>query len=710
MPSNAETSEYNYNSQWQPAPAPLDEAVRLAELMRYEIIDTQPEVAFDRITRMAAEFFDVPIALVSLVDKERQWFKSHHGINTTESPRDLAFCAHVILEEGVMVVPDATLDPRFAQHPSVLHEPNIRFYAGAPLKSKAGHNLGTVCVVDTRPHLEITGYHIRKLADLAAIAIDEMELRLALINANRDLAELRTVKDSLEQTRYQAEVAIQEKAQFIATISHELRTPMNGILGMAYLLQDTKLDIQQKEYVDTINHSASNLLLLINDVLDLSKIEAKELIIEHIPFDIKKGFMENIKLLTPLANKKNIGVFYNIEGSVPDMVTGDACRFSQIMNNLLGNAIKFTDKGSVTASLSYHQEIQTIYCEIQDSGIGIAENNRSAVFEKFIQGDASITRKYGGTGLGLAITKKLVLMLGGDINFSSEIGAGSTFWFTMPIKESKPADIQSSQEERIFTKIRKHTAECEVLIAEDNPVNHFFLEKLLRKFGFKHIVIAENGVIALQVIASHPKPFDVIFMDCLMPEKDGYDTTRAIRAQEKNDPQPTLIIAMTANAMSGDKENCLLAGMDAYITKPLHPNALKDALSEWFIFATQRDSATLNADSIYDAFPPLDTDRLAMVAENEEEKAMIMGLFFRIQKDAMNIMQESRRNAEINHWKNAAHRLKGSAANLGMRKLSYLLEKAETGMADSYDARTELLREIEHEVQRIKGFMNMEDA
>jgi len=289
-------------SDWQIAPLPADEEERLAELTQYELLDTSPEVVFDRITRMAAEFFDVPIALVSLVDRYRQWFKSHHGIDATETPRDLAFCAHVILQDEVMVVPDATQDPRFAGNPLVTGNPDIRFYAGAPLKTRSGQMLGTVCIIDRKPHLDITEHHTRKLADLAAIAIDEMELRLALRKANRDMETLRRIQEELQETRQQAELAMQEKAQFIATISHELRTPMNGILGMAYLLEDTRLDSQQKEYVDTINHSASNLLLLINDVLDLSKIEASELIIDRSLFDIKNGFIENIKLLTHLTH------------------------------------------------------------------------------------------------------------------------------------------------------------------------------------------------------------------------------------------------------------------------------------------------------------------------------------------------------------------------------------------------------------------------
>ncbi|MEI7669565.1 MAG: histidine kinase dimerization/phospho-acceptor domain-containing protein, partial [Pseudomonadota bacterium] len=261
---------YIENIRWISAQLPANEEARLAELEQYEVLDTNPEVVFDRLTRMAAKFFDVPIALVSLIDLNRQWFKSRYGIDATETPRELAFCAHAILENEVFVVPDATLDYRFADNPLVKEAPDIRFYAGAPLRTKSGFNLGTICVIDTKPHHDITEKQKQDLSDLAAIVIDELELRMAVKKANHDLDELKKTQSELEESRRKAEIVSQEKSQFIATISHELRTPMNGILGMAYLLNDTKTDNTQKEYIETINHSASNLLLLINDVLDLS--------------------------------------------------------------------------------------------------------------------------------------------------------------------------------------------------------------------------------------------------------------------------------------------------------------------------------------------------------------------------------------------------------------------------------------------------------
>ena len=281
---------------WKKASPPACEADRLAELHHYQVLDTPPEIAFDRLTRLVARHFNMPIALVSLIDRERQWFKSRYGLDAQETPRDVAFCAHAITQNDVMVIHDATQDSRFAGNPLVVGAPTIRFYAGAPLTTKSGHKLGTICIIDHIPHPEFTEEQKKELAELSFIVIDEMELRLTARQAQQHIENLNMTQKALEEARQKSELIMQEKSQFVATISHELRTPMNGILGMAYLLTNTPLNRTQQEYIDTINHSAQNLLLLINDVLDISKIEAGGLKIEHKPFDIKNDFIQTIKL------------------------------------------------------------------------------------------------------------------------------------------------------------------------------------------------------------------------------------------------------------------------------------------------------------------------------------------------------------------------------------------------------------------------------
>ena len=689
---------------WEIAKIPENEEERLAELIDYEVLDTQEETVFDRLTRMASESFNVPIALISLVDRERQWFKASHGLQAKETPRDVAFCSHAILQDDVMVVPDATGDPRFALNPLVHNEPNVKFYAGAPLITPNGYKLGTICLIDKKPRHDFTEKNKQELKDLAAIVIDELELRVAIKKVREDIEKLNLAKKELEKERERAEQTMQEKSHFIATISHELRTPMNGILGMAYLLGDTNLDETQKEYIATINHSASNLMLLINDVLDLSKIEAHELILEKIPFNIRDYFIQNIKLLMPLAAKKGVNLIYEIDSSLPDIIVNDPGRFSQIINNLVGNAIKFTEIGKVTARIGYNSIDNNIYCEVIDTGIGIPKNKQGKIFEKFIQGDPTITRKYGGTGLGLTITKQLVVMLGGEIDFETEENRGTRFWFTLPATLPEEEQYEKSAQKIADIKTtRKDAEKSKILIAEDNPINHLFLSKLLKKFGFYNIDIAENGNQALKFFANNNTSYDAIFMDCMMPEKDGYQTTIEIRNQEKlNKLNHTLIIAMTANAMFGDREACFNAGMDEYVSKPLEPEQLKETLQKWFILPSNTANSQENNE---DFSPPVSLERLEMIAETTAEKQNIFDLFFTIGKDTLEKMKLARRSKEFTDWKNAAHCLKGSAANLGMAQLLNKLEKAENAKNATYDERTILLNEINKELDYIKQYI-----
>ena len=705
------------DASWKIAPLPENEQERLAELLNYQILDTASEVAFDRLTRMAARRFDTPIALVSLVDKDRQWFKSRHGLDAVETPRDLAFCAHAILQDEVMVVHDTTTDPRFAGNPLVTDKPDIRFYAGAPLTTSNGYKLGTVCIIDRVPHPEFSEEHKKELAELAAITVDEMELRLVIKKMKEDLQALQEIRQALERAWERAERATQEKSLFIANISHELRTPMNGILGMAYLLGDTTLDKTQREYIDTINHSAQNLLLLINDVLDMSKIEAKELILDRAPFDLKTGFSQTVNLLKPLAQNKGIGLSYQIDPAMPDSVVGDQGRFAQIVTNLVGNAVKFTKQGNVEASLRYDAENCSIYCEVKDTGIGIPESKRHAIFEKFIQGDAAISQKYGGTGLGLAITKKLVGMLGGEIDFESQENVGSRFWFTLPIAllgEHVDQHIKAPASDAGVE--RMDVRDARVLIAEDHPVNQLFLSTLLKKFGFTMIDVAENG---LEVMEKMLRPadghkgrcYDAIFMDCKMPGQDGYKTTRLIRSHEANTESSfhIPIIAMTANALSGDREVCFEAGMDEYLSKPLQPEQLKDVLKRWFDFSVPMQPTFLSSAPANNDAPPVDFGRLEMVAETEKEKAALLALFFRLANGFVATMEKARRNQEFTQWRDAAHSLKGASANLGMVALETLCTQSEKAGALTYDQRTALLKCIKDEIEHIKAYVAQHD-
>ncbi len=528
-----------------------------------------------------------------------------------------------------------------------------------------------------------------------AVRVDEL---MSEVEARREL------QRELELAKEQAEASTMAQSQFLANMSHEIRTPMNGILGMAHLMLDTDPSPVQKEYIATITHSANNLLLLLNDILDLSKIEAQELILESTSFDIGHNFTQAIKLFKPMAQSKKIELLWHIDAETPAMVTGDPGRFGQIVTNLIGNAVKFTERGKVEAFLRYEKALGHIYCRINDTGIGIPEDKQSLIFKKFTQGDASITRKYGGTGLGLAITRQLVEMMGGHIGFNSTVGQGTHFWFSLPVALASEAD-EDQESLCPVNALRVQASAARVLIAEDHPVNQTVLKKLLEKIGFTSIDIAENGVKALE--KWRDGSYHVIFMDCQMPEKDGYETTIAIRQQERESGkgEHVLTIAMTASAMSGDRDACFKAGMDDYISKPLDPEYLKTILGRRFILKVTNDPVVAGAR--HDATnPPVDMQHLRMIAGDEETRQDLLRMFFRSAEEKLAIMERARRHSEAAEWKNAAHYLKGAAANLGLKPFSQLCGHAERGGPFAYTEATTLLHNLRAEVTRIRVYLD----
>ncbi len=961
-----------------------NEAERLAALYRYEVLDTPPEASFDLITSLAAALFCAPISLISLVDPTRQVFKSHHGLATTETPRDLAFCAHAIHSAELMVVCDATTDARFSDNPLVQGDPHIRFYAGAPLETSDGFRLGTLCVLDrearptpdagqldalqalARQVMELFELHRTRLAlqkasealearsrelhatearfsafmeynpcvayikdaagrlvyanpqceqlwrlkpgewlgktpeelwspaiaarvramDLALLqspethaelmetvetpdgprqflitkfslpvtsgvaalggfAIDVTErleqeeslraserryrelfarnpvpgwiyrtddLRIVDVNQSaiehygwsrdeflgklasdirmpgeneaveaalrqlspnqmrtepyqhrrnqrseiwieassieleadgcparlilandvtervdllnrldylvarrtldleksearwRGLVEalpqfvwsttadgiidylshqwteytgvpvvellglgwlktlhpddyarvvarrqgwarandyeleyrirskdgtyrwfisrghpvqveegsvtqwLGTTTDiddkkrseerletavaertvALEAARERAECAAQAKNEFLAVISHELRTPMNGVLGMAHLMEDGPLTGEQRDSLNTIQSSGQALLNLINEVLDFSKIEAGKMKIENAEFGLREVIAESLDLVSLSAAAKELDLSCEVGQNVPISVVGDAGRLRQVLLNLLSNAVKFTPRGSVRLSVSHEAArlgIVTLRFSVRDTGIGLSLEQQSGLFQPFSQADSSSTRRFGGTGLGLCIAKRLVELMGGTIGVASQLGQGSTFWFNVCVEQGVSREVGARKSvgteetpDNAMLLNRFAGRKARVLVADDNVSNQQVAQGMLKKLGLPSDTVADGAEALAALAAVH---YDLVLMDVRMPVMDGLLSTRQIRLSEAISQRHLPVIAMTASALEMDREKCLEAGMDDFVSKPVMPQILAKVLEKW---------------------------------------------------------------------------------------------------------------------------------
>ena len=397
----------------------------------------------------------------------------------------------------------------------------------------------------------------------------------------------------LENARQAAESANLAKSQFLANMSHEIRTPINGVLGAIDLLLNSDITDKQRRLLENARDSGNILLVLINDILDLSRIEASEMVLEKIPFHLSALVEEVVHLLAREAQAKGLAIACRIFPGTPFRVQGDPVRLRQILLNLSSNAIKFTHTGHIAVGVRCVQEqadTATIRVEVQDTGIGIAPEVQSVIFEPFRQGDGSMTRKFGGSGLGLAIVKHLVTLMGGEIGVDSQPGLGSTFWFSIPfLKDSRvaPDSVVLKDGDRHNLPVaaaqkRTFAAAARILLAEDNLVNQEIASAMLTHMGCL-VDVVSDGVQALEALTR--EHYDLVFMDCQMPELDGYEATKAIRAGESGAAGPSRlpIIALTAHAMAGDRELCLAAGMDDYLAKPFNLEQLREILDKWLL-------------------------------------------------------------------------------------------------------------------------------
>ena len=408
-----------------------------------------------------------------------------------------------------------------------------------------------------------------------------------VMGIGRDITQRKKIEEDIRHAKDLAEEATRVKSHFLANMSHEIRTPMNAVIGLAHLMLKTELNPRQREYLQKIQDSGQHLMGIINDILDFSKVEADELVLDSSGFELDRLVKTVTDQLAEKCIAKAIALVLKIDPDVPRHLVGDPLRLSQVLINFTNNAVKFTKQGEIVISVHMHRllddGVMLRFC-VRDSGIGMAPEQMKRLFERFQQGDASTTRKFGGTGLGLAISKKLAALMGGEVGVESRPGEGSTFWFTALLGRQRLA-LEDNNEEPGSKDGKVALAAIQggrVLLVEDNDINQIVASEILTDAGLV-VDIAADGRIALNMVQA--KPYDIVLMDLQMPVMGGFEATMEIRKLDRFQALP--IVAMTANAMAQDRQRCVDAGMNDFLSKPIEPDELWRVLLQW----TRREMA-----------------------------------------------------------------------------------------------------------------------
>jgi len=534
----------------------------LSMLESANILHKIPEVSYDRIVRCVSEYFKVPICLISLIDDDKQWFKAKVGIKDESVPREASFCQAALEQNDVYIIEDALLSPRFKLHPTVTGHDGVRFYAGVPLFFEGRSKIGTLCILDSKPHT-LDRHQIQALRDFAALVVDELHLRLRTVTLEKQLA-------LHDRTAGETIAAEKERADFLAMVTHEIRVPLNAILGMVTLLSLEGGAAERSFSVGDVRASTEHLVRLINDVLDLAKLEATGFPFILAPFNLRRELDCIVDIVRSQADAKDLDVLLTLSDDLPELIVGDRTRLSQVLLNLLNNAVKFTSRGRVELVIDAKAQGQCVVItfSVTDTGIGLSDSDQARIFQRFAQITPDAKAVQPGTGLGLIISRKLVEAMGGKIAISSASGKGSQFSFSLQFGVASGSNLVFKTTEIESLKGLK------VLVVDDDMVGSRVCKALLKHLGCMGETVS-TGLAALEKLSS--ETFDVVLTDINLPDIDGYAIVEKYQASTNYSERTVFIALSGATPSSKDPRSSFFAH---YLVKPVTLTVLTESLSD----------------------------------------------------------------------------------------------------------------------------------